>query len=142
MTINRAIDVKAIEAEENLLVDAHFLIEELMRKKSISQTELAKRMGCSKARLSQLLNPSANPTVKSLGRLFYALGEEVTFAQVKPHSSFGGGNGWKIDANAASADKLFTIDQLHIFGSLKKRSDEPLLNDNECYDDFILAEAV
>lgn len=70
-----------IEGEENLLLDAQFFIEQVMRSKQIDRTRLAAAMGVSKARLSQLLGPDANPTVKSLGRVFAALGEKVTFAK-------------------------------------------------------------
>jgi DNA-binding phage protein len=93
--------IRLIEAEEDLLIDAHFLIEEIMRQKGIDRTTLAKAMGLSRPRLSQLLGPDANPTVKTLGRIFAALGEEISFARkseiaagrrVRAMSSWGVGN--------------------------------------------------
>lgn len=76
-----------IQAEEDLLIDTLFLIEEVMREKGIDRTTLARSMGVSKARLSQLLNPGTNPTLKSLARVFAALGEEATLV-VKREASF------------------------------------------------------
>lgn len=73
----KAFDPKIIEAEENLLIDFHFLIQQLMSEKGVTRSQLAEKAGLSKARLSQLLSVEANPTVKSMARLFYALGEDV-----------------------------------------------------------------
>lgn len=70
-------DPKIIEAEENLLIDFHYLIQEMMSAKNVSRSELAAKAGISKARLSQILSNEANPTIKSMARLFHALGEEV-----------------------------------------------------------------
>jgi transcriptional regulator with XRE-family HTH domain len=78
MTLIKApFDPRVIEAEENLLIDFHFQIQEMMSTKGISRTELAEKAGVSKARLSQILSNEANPTLKSMARLFHALGEKV-----------------------------------------------------------------
>jgi transcriptional regulator with XRE-family HTH domain len=70
-------DPKVIEAEENLLIDLQFAIQEMMSEQNISRSELANKAGISKARVSQILSNEANPTVKSIARLFHALGERV-----------------------------------------------------------------
>jgi transcriptional regulator with XRE-family HTH domain len=75
--IKTSLDPKVIEAEETLLIDFHFQIQEMMSDKGISRTELAEKAGISKARLSQILSNEANPTLKSMARLFHALGERV-----------------------------------------------------------------
>jgi transcriptional regulator with XRE-family HTH domain len=71
---SKKIDPAVIEAEENLLIDYQFLIHELMTEKNVTRAALASRAGISKARLSQLLSPEANPTVKTMARLLHALG--------------------------------------------------------------------
>jgi transcriptional regulator with XRE-family HTH domain len=76
--MERVFDPAAIAAEENLVIDFQFLIEELMIKNGMTRSMLAARAGITTARLSQLMSSEANPTTKSLARLFYALGEEVT----------------------------------------------------------------
>ena len=76
-------DPRVIEAEENLLIDCQFLIQDLMNKSGISRSALAKRVGISEARLSQLMSSKANPTAKTLARIFHALG-------AKPSISIGG----------------------------------------------------
>lgn len=68
-------EVSRIEAEENLLIDFQFLIQELMVTKNISRAELSERSGLSAARLSQIFHSGANPTVKTMARIFHALGE-------------------------------------------------------------------
>ncbi len=70
-------DPKMVEAEENLLIDYQFLLQERMSQKGVSQSELAERAGISKARMSQVLSDDANPTLKTFADLFYALGERV-----------------------------------------------------------------
>jgi transcriptional regulator with XRE-family HTH domain len=76
--MERVFDPAAIAAEENLVIDFQFLIEELMTKHGMTRSMLAARAGITPARLSQLMGSEANPTAKSLARLFHALGEEVT----------------------------------------------------------------
>lgn len=66
-----------IEAEENFLIDCQFLVQDLINRNGISRTELAKRAGISKARLSQIMSAEANPSVKTFARLFHALGAAV-----------------------------------------------------------------
>jgi transcriptional regulator with XRE-family HTH domain len=66
-----------IEAEENFLIDCQFLIQDLLNRTGISRTELARRAGISKSRLSQILSAEANPSVKTFARLFHALGAVV-----------------------------------------------------------------
>jgi transcriptional regulator with XRE-family HTH domain len=75
--MTHAINPRIIEAEENLLIDFHMLLQEMMVEQGISRSQLAERAGVSKARLSQILSVEANPTIKSMARLFQALGHEV-----------------------------------------------------------------
>lgn len=60
--------------EEALVGEAQSLIVAAMADLSINRTELAARMGVSKARVSQMLSPEcANLTLRLLGRAGYAL---------------------------------------------------------------------
>ena len=54
-------DPAIIEAEENLLIDYQFLLQELMKQKSVTPTQLAEMAGLSKSRISQIISPDANP---------------------------------------------------------------------------------
>jgi transcriptional regulator with XRE-family HTH domain len=76
-------DPAIIEAEENLLIDFQFLLQEVVTQKGVSLSELAEKAGVSKSRISQVLSPEANPTAKTFARLFHALGEEVTIGVKK-----------------------------------------------------------
>lgn len=57
-------------------------IAEAMKAGKVSQRTLARRMGVSEGRVSQLLSADANPTLRSLCRMAHALGMrlDVTFA--------------------------------------------------------------
>ena len=66
-----------IEAEEDFVIDAQFLIQELMNEQGLSRADLAKRLGVSKARLTQMMRPDANPTLRSVARVAHALGEKL-----------------------------------------------------------------
>lgn len=76
-----AVDEKQIEAEENFVLDAQFLLQDLMAEHGISRAELSRRAGISKARISQLMKAGANPTLRNLAKLFYALGADVALAR-------------------------------------------------------------
>ncbi|MCY4644615.1 MAG: helix-turn-helix transcriptional regulator, partial [Bacteriovoracales bacterium] len=49
----------------------------IMEEKDISQRELAKRAGLGEAAVSRLLSDDRNLTLKTVGRVFHALGEKV-----------------------------------------------------------------
>ena len=68
---------KIIETEEHLLIDCQILLQETIHKKNITRSALAEKAGISKARLSQLMRSEANPTVKTMARLFHAAGERL-----------------------------------------------------------------
>ncbi len=78
------IDLDVIEAEENLVIDAQFLIQDIMNRKGLSRAEVARKAGISKARLSQLMGPAANPTVKTIARVLHAMGERISLAAPLP----------------------------------------------------------
>lgn len=69
-------DRDLIEAEEDFVIDAQFLLQDLMSNHNITRADLARKAGVSKARLTHLFKPDANPTLRTLARLFYALGEK------------------------------------------------------------------
>ena len=75
-------DASRIEAEENLLIDFQFLIQEMLVAKKISRAELSERTGLSAARISQILSSQANPTVKTMARIFHALGETIHLSAI------------------------------------------------------------
>ncbi|MFQ3454720.1 helix-turn-helix transcriptional regulator [Bradyrhizobium sp. UFLA01-814] len=81
-------DPKVIEAEENLLIDFQIAIQEMMFEKNVNRSQLAERAGISKARLSQILGNEANPTVKSMARLFHALNERAVVSRAPTQASF------------------------------------------------------
>lgn len=73
-----------IEAEEDFVIDAQFLIQELMNEHGLSRADLAKKLGVSKARLTQMMKPDANPTMRSVARVAHALGEKVRLRRDVP----------------------------------------------------------
>ena len=65
-----------IYAQENLIVDFQHAIQKLLNLSGMSRRELAARSDMNEAQLSQLFKDSANPTLKTVARVFYALGDE------------------------------------------------------------------
>jgi transcriptional regulator with XRE-family HTH domain len=85
--MTRIFDPAVVEAEENLLIDLQFLLQKTLTDTGATRADLAKKLGVSKARLSQIFAAEANPTVKSCARLFHAIGKEITVcvkAEVEP----------------------------------------------------------
>lgn len=65
---------EAIKAEENLVIDVQLMIQRLLNQKKMSRADLARSLGVSQARLSQVMAVDANPTVRTLAQIFFALG--------------------------------------------------------------------
>lgn len=74
--LERAVDEREIEAIEGFMVDVQVYLNEIMHAKKVSRAELARRMGVSRARVSQMFSDDANVTVRQLARAAYHLGEE------------------------------------------------------------------
>jgi transcriptional regulator with XRE-family HTH domain len=66
-----------IEAQEDLVIATQYFLHDLMLERGVTRAELARRVGISKARLTQLFKPNANPTLRTLAELFHAIGETV-----------------------------------------------------------------
>jgi transcriptional regulator with XRE-family HTH domain len=64
-------------AEEELIVDAAEEIWSAMEKAKVTKSELAERLGKSKAFISQLLNGSRNMTLRSLADIAHSIGFRV-----------------------------------------------------------------
>jgi transcriptional regulator with XRE-family HTH domain len=77
----KEIDQGAVVAEENLVIDAQYLIQGILNERELTRSDLAKLTGISKARLTQLMRPDANPTLRTFARLMSALGEEVVLSR-------------------------------------------------------------
>ena len=61
-------------AQEGLLVDACEEIWHVMNKQGVTKAELAKRIGCSRAHVTMVLNGTRNMTLRTLADLAGALG--------------------------------------------------------------------
>lgn len=68
----------AIFAEEALVVDVQLLLHALMEEKGMSRADLARAMGVSRPRVTQMLSDECkNLTVRLLARAAHALGETL-----------------------------------------------------------------
>lgn len=63
-----------VNAEEDALIDFQFALIDAMRECDMSKAELAAALGVTRARVSQLLSPEANPTIKLAARALHAVG--------------------------------------------------------------------
>lgn len=64
-------------AEEKLVASAQSLLEEILQERGMSKTDLAKKMGVTKARVSQIFSDHQNFTFRLVANAFHALGEEL-----------------------------------------------------------------
>lgn len=60
---------------ENFRADLQHAIYVVMRALGINRKELAKRLECSQANISQILSDEGNPTIETIARIFHALGD-------------------------------------------------------------------
>lgn len=72
-----------IRVEENALIDLQFALIDAMKAKRVTRVELASRLRVSRARVSQLLSPAANPTLKLVGRALAALELKAEYVDAK-----------------------------------------------------------
>lgn len=67
-------------AEEALVVDAQLFLHNLMEEKGFSRADLARLMGVSRARVSQLFSDECkNFTIRNFARAASAMGEKIEF---------------------------------------------------------------
>ena len=71
-------------AAEALVVSVQLALQRAMSANCVSQKQLAERLGLSPARISQILSADgANLTLKTIGRVASAIGEEFEFVSQK-----------------------------------------------------------
>ena len=66
-----------VYAVEELLADTQYCIQSVMGRKNVSRSELAKRLGCSPANVTQMLSEDSNLTLESIARIFHALEDRM-----------------------------------------------------------------
>ncbi|HEY2120649.1 MAG TPA: helix-turn-helix transcriptional regulator [Candidatus Acidoferrum sp.] len=76
-----------LEKQEQLLFDATELISRAMEQQGVSKTELAKRIGKSKAYVTQVLGGQTNMTLRTLSDLAAALGYDVELGGINLQTS-------------------------------------------------------
>lgn len=75
-------EFRRLYAIEGLVTQAGEFIARLMREQKVNRAELARRLGKSRAYVTQMLSGSANLTVRTLAEVAYALGVEVKLEAV------------------------------------------------------------
>ena len=100
----RARSSAEINAEEDLVIDVQFLIQELLEEKAMTRTELAEAIGITRARLSQLMSSNANPNLRNIARIFAALNERLTVDVVSRKAHTAAKSGVVEGSHAAAND--------------------------------------
>ncbi len=70
-------EYRRLYAIEGLVTDTAELVAQLMEERGVSKAELARRLGKSRAWVTQLLSGRANMTIRTIAEVTYALGSEV-----------------------------------------------------------------
>lgn len=68
-------------AEEKLVASVQSLLQQALEERGMSRSDLAKKMGVSKARISQMFSDSQNFTLRLVAAAFFALGEEIKISR-------------------------------------------------------------
>lgn len=64
-----------VYAIEGLLAETQYCIESVMNRKNVSRSELARRLDCSPANVTQMLSEYSNLRLESVARIFHVLGD-------------------------------------------------------------------
>jgi len=104
-------DVARYEAEQDAVMDAQFLIQDLLDEQNLNRKEAARLLGVTPARLSQLMRAEANPTIRTLAGILHVLGGSLTVTRK--------GN------RAASSDDCRTQTQTHAHWAQEASTETP-----------------
>ncbi len=69
---------RKLMAEESLVAEVSEFVAQLMAERGIHKAELARRLGKSRAWVTQMLSGRANLTVRTLAEVVFVLGGEIT----------------------------------------------------------------
>lgn len=75
--VNATAERRKLYAQERLIAEVGEAIESAMLSENMKRTELALRLGCSKANLTQLLSGGRNMTLRKLADIAGAVGYRV-----------------------------------------------------------------
>jgi len=70
-------EYRRLYAIEGLVADAAELVARLMKEENLTKADLARRLGKSRAWITQVLSGKANMTIRTFAELVYALGAGV-----------------------------------------------------------------
>lgn len=70
---------RIIDAVERLKFDVQYALQAAMAKHDVNRSELARRLGVSKSRVSQMFTDDANLRLNTVARAFAVLDEEIYF---------------------------------------------------------------
>ena len=89
-------------AEERAILAGARVVEQAIAAAQLSRTDLAELLGTSRSYITQVLNGSANMTLKTLGALLWACGQEVEAVSMRALGYLRSA-GMNIDAGGANA---------------------------------------
>jgi DNA-binding phage protein len=75
-------EFRRLYAIEGLVTEASEFIAQLMQHQKVTKAELARRLGKSRAYVTQMLSGKANLTIRTLAEVAYALGAQVKLQAV------------------------------------------------------------
>ena len=84
MAAKKRLDPVAIE--EDAVLNFQFSLIDAMAEAGLTKADLAKALGVSRARVSQMLVSEANPTIKVIARAMAALGRSVQYPPLEASS--------------------------------------------------------
>ena len=67
------VEESVIYAVEEFIADSQYCIQKVMNEKKVSRSELARRLGCSPANITQMLSEDSNLRLDTVAKIFYAL---------------------------------------------------------------------
>ena len=77
----KAMNIKEIQAEEEFIVDVQYAIQKLLNESGVSYAHLAKKLGVSAARVSQMFGDEAhNLTLRTVARIFHVLNDKCVIS--------------------------------------------------------------
>lgn len=91
--------------QEDAILDVTELICEIMSETGVSRSELARRLGTTRSYVTQLLDGSANMTIRKVADIFFALGSKPHFSRecADEYRHYSSHVSWTIPGSSAEA---------------------------------------
>jgi len=119
--IEKDIETTRFYYQEKLILEVTEVISGLMKKKMMNRTKLAELLGKSRGHVTQLLDGTANMTLRTISDVFVALGAEFNVSAVPLNLGIGEDSEYEVQDEKQFTSELPSNDLIEIHWTTPNR---------------------